>query len=153
MRELAQESTQALAFVSSGPRGWPPANRLIQPISVVAVFLALLALAACAGVEDRRDSAQQLARRAGLSAQILQGGAFELQTFHRLGPSPGEASSTPLRVYIEGDGFAWINRYRISPDPTPRNPQALKLAASDGASEEIYVARPSQFVGVGSKPK
>ena len=121
-------------------------------ISAVAVLLAILALAACAGVEDRRDSAQQLARGAGLSAQILQGGAFELQTFYRDGPSSGADSGASLRVYIEGDGFAWINRYRISPDPTPRNPVALKLAAADHTSAVFYIARPCQFIGVGHNP-
>ena len=110
-------------------------------------------LAACAGVEDRRDSAQQLAHRAGLSGQILSGGAFELQTFHRLDPSPEATSATLLRVYIEGDGFAWINRNRISPDPTPRNPVALKLAIADRVSPVLYVARPCQFVGVGRNPR
>lgn len=121
-------------------------------ISTVAVCLAFLMLAACAGVADRRDSARQVARGAGLSAQILQGGAFELQTFYRLGPSSGGTSSTPLRVYIEGDGFAWINRYRISPDPTPRNPVALKFAAADRASAVLYIARPCQYIGVGRNP-
>ena len=121
-------------------------------ISRVALFVVLLALTACAGVEDRRDDALQLARRAGLNAEIVQSGAFELQTFHRLGRSSGDAPSRPLRVYIEGDGFAWINRYRISPDPTPRNPVALKLAAADGASAVLYVARPCQFVGVDRDP-
>lgn len=121
-------------------------------LALLAIFLVSTALAACAGVEDRRDSAQQLAHRAGLSGKILQGGAFELQTFHRLDPSPEATSATLLRVYIEGDGFAWINRYRISPDPTPRNPVALKLAITDRASQVLYVARPCQFVGVGRNP-
>ncbi len=118
----------------------------------MAIFLALLTLSACAGVEDRRDGAQQFARGAGFSAQILQGGAFELQTFYRGGPSSAKASGTSLRVYIEGDGFAWISRYRISPDPTPRNPVALKLAAADHASAVFYIARPCQFIGVGHNP-
>jgi hypothetical protein len=35
-----------------------------------------------------------------------------------------------LRVYIEGDGFAWKSRTQPSGNPTPHNPVALKLAAS-----------------------
>ncbi|MDA0231826.1 MAG: alpha/beta hydrolase [Proteobacteria bacterium] len=121
-------------------------------ISVVAVLFAIVALAACAGVEDRRDGAQQLARGAGFSTQILRGDAFELQTFYRAGPSSAAASGPALRVYIEGDGFAWISRYRISPDPTPRNPVGLKLAAADHTSAVFYIARPCQFIGVGRNP-
>jgi len=103
-------------------------------LSIVGLMLVVLAFTACAGVEDRRDDARQLALRAGLTAQPVRGGDFVLQTFYRFGPSPEGAVGATLRVYIEGDGFAWINRFRISPDPTPRNPVALKLAATDPAS-------------------
>jgi len=118
--------------------------------SLVVLFLAALILSACAGVEDRRDDAWQLARRASMGAQVIQEGVFALQTFYRLGGATEAGVKPPLRVYIEGDGFAWISRYRISPDPTPRNPVGLKLAAADRAPSVIYIARPCQYVGVGS---
>ena len=121
-------------------------------ISNVTVFFAFLVFVGCAGIEDRRDDAQQLARHAGLNSQVLQGGTFQLQVFYRLESSPENAASAPLRIYIEGDGFAWINRYRISPDPTPRNPIALKLAATDRSAAVLYVARPCQYIGVGRNP-
>ncbi len=46
-------------------------------------------------------------------------------------------------------GGGWEQR---GSDPTPRNPVALKLAAADGASAVLYVARPCQFAGVDRDP-
>ncbi|MBQ3059886.1 MAG: hypothetical protein IJD16_06195 [Desulfovibrio sp.] len=53
-----------------------------------------------------------------------------------------------LRVYIEGDGRAWLSRSRASLDPTPHNPVALRLALADPASTDavLYLARPCQYV-------
>lgn len=55
-------------------------------------------------------------------------------------------SGPVLRVYIEGDGLAWNTRHRISPDPTPRQPLALLLAAQDPSSLILYIGRPCQYV-------
>lgn len=52
-----------------------------------------------------------------------------------------------LVVYIEGDGKAWQSRSRISKDPTPGDPVALRLALRDPAPAVVYVARPCQYVG------
>lgn len=51
-----------------------------------------------------------------------------------------------LHIYIEGDGFAWINRSTPSPDPTPKAPLALRLALRDPSHRAVYLARPCQFV-------
>ncbi len=51
-----------------------------------------------------------------------------------------------LRIYIEGDGRAWINRFTPATDPTPRDPLALRLALQDPASSVAYLARPCQFI-------
>lgn len=51
----------------------------------------------------------------------------------------------PIIVYIEGDGRAWLSRYKLSKDPTPVNPLTLKLAAIDQNPNVIYIARPCQF--------
>jgi hypothetical protein len=48
-------------------------------------------------------------------------------------------------VYIEGDGQAWIYRYRLSNNPTPKDPLTLKLAAIDPNPNILYIARPCQF--------
>lgn len=51
----------------------------------------------------------------------------------------------PLFIYIEGDGCAWVSKYRLSNNPTPRDPLTLKLAALDPNHNIIYIARPCQF--------
>jgi len=47
----------------------------------------------------------------------------------------------PIHVYLEGDGLPWVTRTAIARDPTPRNPLALRLMASDPAPS-IYLGRP-----------
>jgi hypothetical protein len=50
-----------------------------------------------------------------------------------------------LNIFIGGDGFAWVDRYTISNNPTPLNPVALKLALINNHSNVIYIARPCQY--------
>jgi len=126
---------------------------LYKPVNFLsALLLVAMTLSACASVKDRRDDARKLANRAGMEAQVIQEGVFALQTFYRFGEATEAAARPPLRVYIEGDGFAWISRYRVSPDPTPHNPVGLKLAVADRAPSVIYIARPCQYIGVGINP-
>lgn len=96
-----------------------------------------LVLAACASPARH---AQSVALRAGLTPLVLQGGAFELRAF---------AVSRPprdlLSVFIDGDGSPWVDGgRRISPDPTPRVPLALALAAETPGSV-LYLGRPCYF--------
>ena len=50
-----------------------------------------------------------------------------------------------LRVYIEGDGLAWLDSYTISENPTPVNPVGFKLFFEDKTKCKIYLARPCQY--------
>ncbi|GAB6074190.1 alpha/beta hydrolase [Nautilia lithotrophica] len=49
-------------------------------------------------------------------------------------------------VFIEGDGLSWITSELISDNPTPLNPEALKLTLKDTHRCKIYLARPCQYV-------
>tara|TARA_Y100000741_G_C18196677_1_gene535855 strand:+ start:131 stop:928 length:798 start_codon:yes stop_codon:yes gene_type:complete len=51
-----------------------------------------------------------------------------------------------LKVYIEGDGLAWLDRFTPSLDPTPTNPVGFKLALEDKSDNVIYLARPCQYI-------
>ena len=51
-----------------------------------------------------------------------------------------------IKVYIEGDGLAWMTRRRISDDPTPVNPLAVSLMNVDDSNCKIYMARPCQYI-------
>jgi hypothetical protein len=50
-----------------------------------------------------------------------------------------------LILYIEGDGLAWISKTKVSSNPTPLNPMALKLALKDKGNV-AYLARPCQYL-------
>lgn len=54
-------------------------------------------------------------------------------------------NSRVLRIYLEGDGRAWITRSQPSLDPTPRHLLIAQLAMQDPLPS-IYLARPCQFI-------
>lgn len=51
-----------------------------------------------------------------------------------------------LRVYIEGDGLAFISRREVSNNPTPANSTILNLMQEDKKQCKVYLARPCQYV-------
>jgi len=86
--------------------------------------------------------AEQLATKAGWARTTLETSTFTLASF----APRTQVTTDTLTVYIEGDGFAWINASTPSMDPTPRDPLALKLALLDQTGTAVYLARPCQFV-------
>lgn len=58
---------------------------------------------------------------------------------------PTDLREQTLRVYIEGDGRAWITSRTVSDDPTPIKSMAPGLAIEDPAPA-VYLARPCQFI-------
>lgn len=54
---------------------------------------------------------------------------------------------TAIRIYIEGDGNAYVGKGLRSPNPTPRHPVALQLAQADPSPNVLYLARPCQYSG------
>lgn len=92
--------------------------------------------------EDPRQYAVRLAELHGFKQSLIPTKTFQLTTFSKTG---NIQPNYPITIYIEGDGHAWLNRYQISPDPTPYNPLALKLALLDPRPNVIYLARPCQY--------
>lgn len=115
-------------------------------MSAAARFLAVfacLALSACAtapGGDTRRELAQGIAASNGMQPVSYQTADFKLAGFAKM-----QAAQQPVTIYIEGDGYAWRSKHRVSDDPTPTDPVALKLAVSDAAANVIYLARPCQY--------
>ncbi len=58
--------------------------------------------------------------------------------------------SSPVHVYLEGDGLPWITRTRIARDPTPRTPLALQLMSHD-PGPALYIGRPC-YQGLAESP-
>lgn len=114
--------------------------RLLNKRYYLLIMLMFL-LAGCV-TGDSRERAALLAKKSGLNSQNLQTSRFELRIWQRI-----TAPAQPVRVYIEGDGYAWVSRTRPSDDPTPRQPTGLMLAAADASANVLYLARPCQFIG------
>ena len=77
----------------------------------------------------------------GFSFQEIKTKDFSLASWHRI-----KQAGKPLRIYIEGDGLAWLNAYTPSSDPTPSDLMVLDLAGKDASANVVYLARPCQFV-------
>lgn len=77
----------------------------------------------------------------GFSYQEIKTDGFPLASWSRVAKKGGT-----LRVYIEGDGYAWINPHTPSLDPTPADSLVLKLAQRDRFKNVVYLARPCQYV-------
>lgn len=91
---------------------------------------------------DPHSAAQKIASKSGMTSKKFDTYPFPIIGWHRITPPVHS-----LRVYIEGDGFAWKSRTTPSDNPTPRNPTGLKLAAADTQANVFYLARPCQFIG------
>lgn len=109
------------------------------------VLIVALLLSACATIPDpseRRALADGLAAGTGWQANRLEAAPFTLMAYTPSHIAPAKR----LTVYIEGDGFAWVTGSLPSPDPTPRDPLALRLALVHRNGNAAYLARPCQYV-------
>lgn len=112
----------------------------------VAALVALTLVSGCASF-DRNAHADSLARPAGLRREVITAGEFKLTAFSRI-----TRADAPVRIYIEGDGLAWVSRTEPSLDPTPVAATGLALAAADPAGNVVYLARPCQYTPMEDDP-
>jgi pimeloyl-ACP methyl ester carboxylesterase len=111
---------------------------------VVGLLAIPFLLAGCTSAPERLD---RMAGDMGLAKLRARAEGFELTVYrNRAVDAAGR-----LHVYLEGDGTPWIRRTRVSPDPTPRNPLALRLMALDPAPA-LYLARPCYNGTAGAPP-
>lgn len=107
----------------------------------VLVLLFAAFLAACMpSVGNRTVKAHAIAAGGDLRPAVT-GASIPLQSFFSI-TTPG----APVWVFVEGDGLAWITPSQPSRNPTPVDPVALRLAASDPAANRLYLARPGQYL-------
>ena len=113
-------------------------------LKLCGLFLFCSGVAACVtSVQGRNQTAFDISSQAQ-----MQPVSFRTNKFNIAGYMTQLSENDEVSVYIEGDGFAWIDRYTISPDPTPLDPIALRLASIDRSQNVIYLARPCQYVNV-----
>ena len=105
------------------------------------LLLILLLLSSCSStnVEDRQANLINL-NNGQFSENIYRSNSFNIFSVKKV------INSNILTVYIEGDGLAWKDRFTPSPDPTPTDPVAFKLALQDKSDNVIYLARPCQYI-------
>jgi pimeloyl-ACP methyl ester carboxylesterase len=98
----------------------------------------------CAGtpLSGSTDRFMQSAIDQGFTSSRVEAGEFTLKVLHR---GLNHAGACPV-VYIEGDGRGFITRRRVSSDPTPRDPVALRMALADPSPAVIYIVRPCQYI-------
>lgn len=103
-------------------------------------LLLVLLLGACA---SRQAEGPTLTQNAGWRWEIMPAGDFDLAV---ASSPPGAKGGDTLAVYLEGDGFAYVNRHQPSLDPTPTDPVALRLAlAHPGRARVAWIGRPCQY--------
>ena len=97
---------------------------------------------ACNTIPDRHDYAEIIAQKGNMTKKIIESGHFSLTTYSKL----NNENTDLLIAYIEGDGYAFQGKHRLSRDPTPKDPVGLKLAIQDPNPSVVYIARPCQYL-------
>lgn len=106
-------------------------------------FLPLIS--ACSSIEQGQRAASMVQQKFHLSRKDYEINQIPVRSFFPLNQNP--TASSNIRIYIEGDGLAWLDEGRISPNPTPPDPVGLKIASSDEGREPwVYLGRPCQYV-------
>jgi hypothetical protein len=110
--------------------------------AAVVFGIALLAfiLIGCTSTDDYRERAIALVAPHGFAQRTISAGPFQIFVFVK-----NQNLNAPWRIYIEGDGRAYVN-YELSLDPTPSQNTVLDLLLTDPAPNILYMARPCQFV-------
>ncbi|KZB60490.1 hypothetical protein AUP42_08015 [Thalassospira lucentensis] len=111
------------------------------------ICLALLSLSFLSACQSLMTTgaylhADEMAKVARWTPTYIETPHFTLKAY--LGPQRG--SDRPIVIYVEGDGFAWVDKNWVSPDPTPRDPFMLSVALQDNYYNAAYLARPCQYV-------
>jgi len=115
---------------------------VFRGLSILTFFLYANACGNIQSISERHKNAEVIASQVDLKIEGIEAERFLLTTYHKGLGNPDKN----LVVYIEGDGNAWNSKYRLSENPTPKNPLALKLAAKDTADSILYIARPCMYL-------
>lgn len=78
---------------------------------------------------------------ADFSYKEIKTNTFTLYSYQKIS-RPNE----PVKIYIEGDGFAFNFHGRPSNDPTPKSDFVKRIAFSDKNPNVAYLARPCQYI-------
>jgi len=120
---------------------------MVKKITIIAnLLIILVATSSCArfSLEERYNKAKDIAAISNMHEDVIEADIFDITTWQRVRtPHTGDT----INIYIEGDGLAWLSKYKVSPNPTPTEPLMLELASRDRSPNVIYMARPCQYTG------
>lgn len=106
---------------------------------------AMLLLMSCTSIPtpgERHQAADALVQARHWHGVDIATSTFNLQAY----VPDTFAKDEHLTIYLEGDGFAWVNASQPSSDPTPLNPVALQMALAQPSGNAAYLARPCQYL-------
>lgn len=114
-----------------------------SPISPILILFLFSFLSGCTHIHtiDPRQNADNIALNADFKKVWIKTNPFNFLSYQKI-----QQPHQPLHIYIEGDGRSYLSRHQVSPDPTPIEPLALKLAVIDPHPNVVYLARPCQYV-------
>jgi hypothetical protein len=120
-------------------------NRPCNSCNLIVICLFFCILSGCASQNQLssnkvNQTADNIAQLHHFQKQLIKTNPFMLTTFQKFSTSPSTSNTNhtinqTLTIYIEGDGRTWITRSKLSSNPTPKNPLALKLAVLDTSAE------------------
>lgn len=117
------------------------------------LILVLCLLSGCVSqqalsINKVNQTAENIAELNHFEKQLITTNHFTLTSFQKFRATNIKGHSThnnAITIYIEGDGRTWMTRSKLSDNPTPKNPLALKLAVLDKSPHVAYLARPCQY--------
>lgn len=118
------------------------------PLAATIFFGCFVAGCAQTGSERSATIAAE-ANKAGWHGQVIKTASFDLQIFS----NPERVQGGEITIYIEGDGYTWVDGQFPSSDPTPHTPIGLQLALAQPSGAVTYMGRPCQYLGAGADPR
>ncbi|MBS0185486.1 MAG: hypothetical protein JSS34_03965 [Proteobacteria bacterium] len=86
------------------------------------------------------EEVQTLGKKCGFESEKIQTHFYDLMMFIKLG------DPHLIHIYLEGDGFAWFNKYEMAEDPTPDDPMGFRVACEDTSNATlIFLTRPCHY--------
>lgn len=118
----------------------------LRPHTSAAILAGWLLLGCAQTGPERRIAHADTVKAAGWQNQTLRTSTFDLQAFS----NNRAVQDGVLTVYIEGDGYAWVDGQFASDDPTPVQAIGLQLAMAQPSGAVAYLGRPCQYLGAGT---
>jgi len=112
-------------------------------IWLLAIFF-LISACSTNSLNSRLKKGNELISGANFSQKFYTFDNFEILAAYKL------RNADIINIYIEGDGFAWASKNRISSNPTPKTPVSLEIANIDSlhnkSSSVAWIGRPCQYL-------